>query len=99
MTYNLTLLSNMSSPVDAVLAVNTYSNNLLGVLILAAVFFMMYRIWSDRGMDEGMNVTYSSFVCLIVGILLWLLELVSWPVLTIPLIVLIFGFMIHQFRS
>lgn len=99
MTYNLTLLENVTSPEVVVTAVNTYTDGVLGPLILASIFFLIFSLWSSRGLEIDQNLTYSSFITSLFGLLLWALTIITWQVAIIPVILTFATFIINKFRS
>ena len=90
--YDLTLLNstNARTYLDLVEAVNTSSSGLFGILMLALIFFVFTTGLRQTGLGEGLdNYLASSFLTSIFAGLLFLMGLLSWMYLMIPISLLI----------
>lgn len=96
MAYNLTPIKNLTSPDQLATATNTTSGGLWGVLVLAAIYFLPFKIWTARGMDPIQAHIFSSFISTVFAILLWILGVVAWQWSVLSLVLLFGGFVIQK---
>lgn len=97
MVYDLTQFNstNARTYLDMTVAVNTASGGVFGALLLFLIFFFFLVVFNKQGYSFGVdNFIASSFLTTIFGVLLFLLGLVAWFMLMIPISLLIILFII-----
>jgi hypothetical protein len=70
-------------------AVNTMSGQLLTSIMLFVVFVLIFIIFSNY--DKKIVIFADSFICSILGILFFSLNLIGWGVLIVPIITFLFS--------
>lgn len=95
--YNVSLLSNNTSPVTTVAAINDMSGGLFGAGILFMLYVVLFII-VDQGYVQGKIVLGISFVLSIVSGIMWMMEWLSpyylamnATMLVISIIIVIWG--------
>ena len=97
MAYDLNQLNSTSATnyLDLVQAVNTSSGGLYGILILALIFFAFTAGLRQTGLGDGLdNYIASVFITSVFGGLLFLIGILTWYYMMLPLSVLIILLMV-----
>ena len=84
MTYNLTFMDNVTSPLGLIEGVNTASNNVLGTTLILFFWLVLFISFSSFTIKD--RLLASSFITSIAGGLLLGAGLIAWWVLVFPLI-------------
>lgn len=86
--YNLTILEEATNPYELVNGINTLSNNLLGIVILAFISIIVMIIFRGREPDFSNVLLGTFFISSIVGVLLWAINWLDVSIVAIPIILL-----------
>lgn len=100
MAYNLDLFNstNATNYYHLTTAVNTASGGVYGMLLLFSIFIFFLVSFRGAGLDFGLeNWMYSSFMTIVFGVLLFLMGLVAWYVVMMPVSLLIIVLIIKFF--
>ena len=87
--YNTTNMTNAVNFLEYYEAVNTMSGQLLTSIMLFVVFVLIFIIFSNY--DKKIVIFADSFICSILGILFFSLNLIGWGVLIVPIITFLFS--------
>jgi hypothetical protein len=100
MSYNLDVFNstNTTNYYQLTIAVNEASDGVYGMLLMFAIFIFFLVSFRNSGLDFGLdNWIYSSFLTIVVGVLLFLMGLIAWYVLMIPVSMLIIMLIVKFF--
>lgn len=92
MAYDLNQFNstNATTLLDLTTAVNTSSGGIFGIMILVLVFFSLVVGLRQSGVGEGLdNYVASSFITSIIAGMLFLIGLLAWYYMMLPLSLLI----------
>lgn len=98
MSYNLTFMENITNYLQVIQSVNTASGNLLGTLILFILWIGTYVVMQRDG-DQIQAFIGSSVATSVLGIILLLLDVVTWPTLILPLTCTLLGTVFYAFTN
>jgi len=96
MAYNTTWMDSSNTLADLVIGVNVMSNSLFVLLFLVAIWMIVFFKTNDRGTSTGLIA--SGFVTSIISILFWFMEILTWEIVTVPVIVFLAGIIINYFE-
>lgn len=92
---NITNITNANTTIEIFKATNDASGGGLFVLILTALFFII--LLSLRSQDIKAVLMLDSFIITIVGILAFIMGLIMWQILIIPILMLLGSIIIYKF--
>ena len=98
MSYNLTFMETSTNYLAVTQSVNTASGNLLGSLIMFIIWIGAYTIM-QRDSDGVQAFIASSAATSVLGIMLLLLDVVTWQVLILPLTSVLLGIIFYAFNN
>lgn len=96
MIYNTTWMDSSNTLGSLVTGVNVMSNNLFVILVLVAIWMIVFFKTNDQGTSKSLIT--SGFVTSIIGILFWFMNLLTWELLIVPVIVFLTGIIINYFE-
>lgn len=96
MSYNLTFMETSTNLLTVTQAVNTASGGLYGALLVFILWIGSYAVLQN-GNDPLVAFISSSLLTTILGTLMLLLQIVTWPVLVLPLLCVLLGFIMLGF--
>jgi len=95
MAYNISFMDNTTDMVDIVQGINTASNNMLSIFILAFVYIYVFVATMDQGTSTAMITSGISSV--VVGSLLMFMALITWQILLIPVLLTVAAVFVKAF--
>jgi hypothetical protein len=98
MTYNLTFMENSTNLLQITQAVNTASGGLYGALFILVIWMGTYAFFS-QGQDPIVAFVGSSVLASTLGIMLLILQVVTWQILVLPMICVLLGIIVYGFTS
>lgn len=97
MAYNMTWLDNTTTFSQMVTNVNTLTGNTFGIYLLIFTFILCFSLFKDYDIADNMMV--STFVVIMVGLLLLAVGMMGWEILILPVVMFIAFFMVKMFRK
>ena len=97
MTYNLTNVTDANNLFGVLKATNDLTTGYLGLFILISVSIALFMVFKKQESDTTKSLLVSSFITLIIGVLLWGLEIIGFNILFFPLIMLFASMMMLIF--
>lgn len=99
MTYNLTNVTNATSPPEFVEAMNDASGGLVGIMILTAIFVLSYMGLTRLGVDTQRTSILSFFVTTFFSVMAWALNWIAWEYSIVPVILFFISIAVSGFRE
>jgi len=96
MAYNTSWMDTSTTMTDIVIGANAMANNVFILMLLSALWMLVFFRTNEEGTSNGVIV--ASFVTTIISILFWFMELLTWEILTIPIILMIVGIVVKYFE-
>jgi hypothetical protein len=97
MTYNMSFVDNNTGFFSLIVEVNTASGGVVGVFLLIAIFIITFGL--SKGYETVVAIMTSSFVTSIVGVLMFLGQLVEWYIAVIPIVIFFGSFLVNLFSG
>lgn len=88
MTYNITNISLSNDLYTYVYTINNLSNNFLSWMMIVSIFLILFVSFRRYIGDSKDVMIFSSFLTLVVVILMWSVDLAQWLHITILLFIL-----------
>lgn len=99
MTYDLTCFQNLTGPSNYLTCVNTVGSGVPGIVLLAGIWFIAFKMSSSRGLSDENGFVVASFVTTIIAALFFFAGIIAWTYAVIPLIMTFFGFILANFSK
>ncbi len=100
MTWNVTFLDNVTSTSDVVIGTNNMVHGFWAMLILAAMWVIIMMISVAREPSRYQDALIgASFATLILSFIFWLMTLIDWRIILIPLVLTIFSVLLKKFSE
>lgn len=98
MSYNLTFMETSTNLLQITQAVNTASGGLYGALFVFVIWIGSYAVLQN-GNDPLVAFISSSVLTTILATIMLILQIVTWPILVLPLLCVLLGFILYGFAS
>lgn len=98
MTYNTTNITDANNIYGAFQGINQITDGLFSILIMGALFLILFIVFSDRGEPKNIFIV-ASFITSIVSVLFWALGFIGVNILFYPLIMLMASIVVKLFTS
>jgi len=95
--YNLTNITDANNIYETVVAVNQLSNGIFGLILIASVFLILF--FSLKTEDTENAFISSSFITTIISIIMVFINLSSWYMVMLPLVIFIGSIIYKLFRG
>jgi hypothetical protein len=95
--YNLTNITDANNIYETVVAVNQLSNGIFGLILIASVFLILF--FSLKTEDTENAFISSSFITTILSIIMVFINLSSWYMVMLPLVIFIGSIIYKLFRG
>ena len=97
--YNTTALDGSLNPYNILVAVNNLSDGYLAIFVLVTFFLITFLAHLRYNKDSKAVFLSTSTLSMIVAILFWGAELISWTIVIFPIILFIFSIIIYKFTD
>lgn len=97
MSYNLTFMETSTNLLMITQAVNTASGGLYGALFVFVIWIGSYAAFQNNG-DPLIAFISSSALTSILATIFLILQIVTWPILILPLLCVLLGFILLGFN-
>lgn len=96
MAYNLTFMENSTNILQSTQYVNDNSGFLFGTLMFFLIWIGIYLLFKREDAIE--DFVGSSFLASIIGIMMILLDLITWQVAIIPIMATLLAFVVYSIK-
>lgn len=97
--YNLTAVEESITAYDFIKNMNDVSSGLLGILLLLAIFIIVFVAMKKSEEDFKTNLLVTSFITTIIAVLLWASEIIGWTIIIFPVILLLASIITYMFTQ
>lgn len=95
--YNLTNVTESTNIYEFIIELDQEAGGLIGVFLVACLFFVLFMSMKRVEQDTKEVFLTSSTITVIISIVFWSIELISWKILSIPVILVFAAIMIYKF--
>lgn len=96
MTYNVTNVTDANNIFEIVKATDDLSGGLMMLVILGTLFLVLFIALKKYEEDTKKVLLVDSTIMVIISILFWGIELISWQILLYPIIIFFAALIMHQ---
>lgn len=97
--YNLTNVTDANNMYETLVGINQLSNGLFALFILASLFFVLFMVFKKYEQDTKAVLLTTSTIVVVVSVLFWTIELITWRIMIYPVILLIASIIIYKFTG
>lgn len=99
MVYNLTAVDNADNMIEILAGINTASGGLVGGFIVFSVFALCFITFKRMEDDTLETFLVSSTLTSVTSVILWAAGVVTWQVVILPVLAMVFSFIMYQIKG
>lgn len=95
MVYNTTNITSANNIMEMFVAVNQLTDGIFVSIMMLVLFIVIFVVFSNN--SKRLVLLVDSFVMSIIGVLLFVLGMIGWPILIAPILVLLLSILFYNF--